>query len=279
MFIKTILLSVFVLLTFKVEAAIPTLPCIDCSSFQKERLAETVGRFGRLKQVVIMDYETEIATKYSVHISQGNRGEPISNIYTQAMTSEELNDANMIFEYRREIVKMIKDAQKLPVFNMDGDPIVRPTNGTLGQFKPKTYTISTPNRGGLFTGELVVRGNPYDFITTSRMRNLLFDYYTSGASGTLDGIIASTLGKLEIPFVKDMNIVIKINFIDIVDDLEVPNGTAILKPDFTLESFDVLKAEDKDSNTLPTDKTELDGQQYVFTSGGSRDAFLGWYGG
>lgn len=60
--------------TFTAQAIIPTLPCSNCSSIQMKRAAETIGRFGSVKKVVVMDYKNEVATKFNVYVSQGSSG-------------------------------------------------------------------------------------------------------------------------------------------------------------------------------------------------------------
>lgn len=161
------------------------------------------------------------------------------------MSADEKHDVNIIFELRREIVGMLRNAQQMPIYNMEGTPTAKTFNTTAEHQAPESYGVSASNDSSLLTGELVVRGNPYDFMLTSQSRNLLFDYYAGGAKGTIDGLIASTLSKVVVPFAKDMDIKIKINFIDYVDGAEVPTGSTILEPDFALETFEVLKAEDR----------------------------------
>ncbi|WP_133470930.1 hypothetical protein [Paraglaciecola marina] len=277
MIFRTIVFSAICLLSSKAIGAVPTLPCSGCSSIQKERVAETVGRFGTIKHVVIMDYDNNLATKYSVEITMDRQGEPLTNIYETGQTNDEMHDASVIFEVRSEIMNMISNAQELPVFNFDGDPIENSVNGTLGKFKPSTYQKTTDNGAHLSTGELIVRGDPYKFMSTSQIRNSMFDYYENGSKGTIDGLISSVLKKLEVPFVSDMDISIKLNFVKVVDGVAKKNGMAIIEPDFTLETFDVLKTEDKDGNTLPPKKADLTEEQFIFKSPETRDAFLGFY--
>jgi len=255
-----------ILITSNAFAGIITIPCTDCTEVQMGRAAEISMRRDGSKYFVIMDYMNKTARKYQVFKSTSSNGEPITNTYLQAMTSEEIHDADIIFEYRRVIVDMLKEAESKVPYGLD-------SNINTNMVSAKSSTASAASRTAYYSvGSIKVKGSPLDFVTTSRFRNNIYDYYVAGHSGQLAQIISGTFNKIDIPLMKNSDIKLEIVFVDVVDGVAVTNGRGVITIDFDYESLDVLVLKDKDNNSVPTAAAAAPGT-YSFATESSYDAF------
>jgi hypothetical protein len=254
--LKTILLCLL-FTTSNAFAGLTTLHCAGCTDIQMERTAKYIIRKEGSERVVVMDYMNETAKKYKVFYTTSPRGEPEINAYEQGMTYEELHDVEIIFEYRRAIVDMLKKAKnKIP----------------YGMSSKSTANTSEKDTAYFSAGHIKVKGNPFDFVTTSQFRNNIYDYYISEDASKFDQIISGTLNKVNIPLLKDADISVDIIFIDVVDFLEVPNGSGVITIDFDRKSLELLSLRDKDNNTVPTSVTAARGE-YGFRTSESSEVF------
>ncbi len=269
---RTILLLAFILFSVDTLGGIKTLSCANCSYIQKERIAETVARTRNSQKVVVMDYANESAIKFKVYLSE-SRGEPIISVYQEFLSADEMHDVNVIFEYRRAMVGMLKAAEQKPIFDTEVNrlQIQQSNSKPIPSVNVRNENLEDGNYYSV--GNIKVRVSPFDFATTSQIRNNTYDYYMGGFKGQFAEIVSGTLNKINIPSMKEADLKLGIQFVEYDENFkEINIGRASVVLDFDREKLDFLFLKDKDNNSIPTNKSDAPGT-YEFDTQEGYDIF------
>lgn len=233
--------------------------CNDCSESQQIRAAEREGRGWGYNQVIVVDIIHESSRKFSVINDEDRHGEPTTNTYQVAMTNDEIHDVRAVYDYRRELINVIKRAEQ---------------KGQI-QFPSAQRSAASKNNDDTnfyYMGEVPAKGNPYDFIRTTMIKNDLYDYHFAGDTGLLTQIVSSSFNKIKIPKMNDLGVKLTIQFYS--DSLgQVKNGSVEVAIDLNRKRFDVLSARDVDNNSVPIKKSQVNGHDFGFATGDRQNTF------
>ncbi|WP_394131806.1 hypothetical protein [Shewanella maritima] len=258
--VLSLLIMFIPFISFLVNAETKSIVCNGCSSEEMQIQAERSSNRYKQSHVVVLDFVDETARKYSLVPSDGRFGKPIMTSNESYITSGEQHDIDLIFSYRKELIRVIKLAEAKSQISF---PV----------FSPQQHSTTSSNSTELlYAGEVKAKGSPYDFMTASYYQNGIYDFYFEGPDAQLSHIISDTLDKVNIPDMKEMGAYLRIIFVSNSDGTG-PNGFLSVTFDVVTQTFDVIGGRDGDKNTVPLSSSDVLGKDFQFTSGEDKAKF------
>jgi len=241
--------------------------CNNCSKSQQERVARFSTNYNT-EAIIVVDMINERATKFDTYYSEDRFGEPVADVYETSLSSNELHDLALLYEYRKELVRVVTQASEKSMLAQGTN--MRKNNHTTMQSSPSS------NDNYALGKEIDVKGSPYDFLVYSFVRNDVYDFYFGGKTSGLTRILSQTMRTIKFPNMNKLEVYVRINFYS--DDLaQTGNGFISVTLDQTTESFNILGGRDGDNNSIPLNRSQVNGKGFVFSNGGGEQVKFGYY--
>lgn len=235
--------------------------CNNCSQSQKERIARLNTNFDT-QAVIVVDINNEIATKYDTHYTEDRYGQPVINVSLSELSNDEVFDLNLLYEYRKELVRVITRASE--------KSMLKNAQSTQRNISTAKHTNSNANDNSPLGKEIEVKGSPYDFLFASYFRNDVYDFYFAGETSALTKTLLPTKGTIKFPNMNKLKLYVRINFYS--DDLANRlNGFVSVTLNPVIESFNILGGRDGFKNSIPLNRDEISGHDFVFATAKSED--------
>ena len=273
---KTILLSAIALLlsllfSFEASATIRLVPCNGCSAEGMQRAAElSQNRIGS-SNIAVVNFRDYTAQKFFTSLRFGDYGEPVTNATAVNFTTDEQHDIDLYFRFREALGDYIANFSG-PLYESS----IETKSGYISSNKSQRfYNSSNDEPGYVYGGVVKVKGDPYNFLSSSFKRNDVYDWFMNGAKGNVLEILDSSLQAVEIPTGKDLDLYLDVVFYTSSEDLDNgnQNGKVKVALDTINEVFVIMSAKDADNNSIPIVKDELGGE-YRFKFNENSEVFL-----
>ncbi|MFU2509458.1 hypothetical protein [Pseudoalteromonas sp. ASV78] len=253
--IKYVFLSLFtIVFSITVFGQSDVVICNDCPQSKQERVAKLSATYNT-RSIVVVDIKNETAQKFDTFYSEDRFGEPLINVYKASLNSNELYDLDLLYQYRKELVRVVTLAANKSM--LLSDSVVSKNN--------LSATSSSNSTDNYAVGKVIeVKGSPYDFMTNSSIRNDIYDFYFRGSTNGLTQILSQTMKTIKFPNMNKLDVYIQIDFYS--DDLgEVPNGFISVTLKLVTKSFDILGGRDGFNNSIPLTRADVNGRQFNFS--------------
>lgn len=225
-----------------------SLVCNDCSERERARMAEQRAH-NNPRDIIVVDFKSETANKYQVFYSEVNPQKRMAEVNKSDLSAQEVSDIQALFTYYKALIEVIKKAEDKSRLDFPQAHI------------PQTSLPSWHDDNVAPSGNIAVKGSPYEFITKSYMRNDIYDYYFST---TPNGLSKPVSRLVNFP---NLDQVITVQFYQDQNG-ELPNGIVKVSLNSITKSFEVLSGRDKYKNSIPLEKREAEGS-YVFDANSS----------
>jgi hypothetical protein len=251
------------------HAGIKSIGCNGCTPSQMLNKAKNSGIQNGTSYVVVIDFKDRYAMKFRQQLTF-NYGEPEVQVTPTSLSADEQHDVDIYLQYRDELVRVLRHAESLPLFNseLNGPAILSETaqksKALLMKEMNRFSTTSNTNDTFTFAGELDVQSSPYLYLQSSEEPNNVYDNYITSGKGIFASLISSTLKKVDIPLANDMGVYIKIRFFKLEEGQLVPNGWLNVSLDPILETFTPLSGRDHRNQTVPLNKGDFTGKTFKF---------------
>ena len=246
-------------------AATDSLTCNGCSTNGMENLAAFSQQRSGSSYVVIFDFDNRQVKKYYRSLRFSSFGEPIRNAVNVELSYEEQFDANLILEFRQEVILLLKNKSVAMFVSNDAETDYMGTDSSQSIAAFSRVEISNQESTSSVlkdVGGFDVKGDPYTFLSRSSFRNNAFDYYLNQDGSLFSELIDSALDAVRIPTGKDMGLYVTINFYESADK-SIYHGSVKAAIDFTNDVFIIMSAKDADNNSIPLKVSDLN-NEFVF---------------
>ena len=235
--------------------------CNSCSYSEMEQKATSAQvKFGT-SHVVIVDFVNKSSRKFTVVNDEGDRGEPIRYAYESSLSNEERVSVASLFEYRGLLVETVKQAEEINKKLYPNYVYAVPQKVSI-----QYSSTDKADESRLYVGEITTKGDPYDFLTFSAIRNTVFERHIQTNRGILQATANNVLNTISIPKILDLGVFIDVRFY--LDDLgEQPNGVVQVGIDTLERGFVPLSGKDVNNNDIPMTASQVLGGG--FSLGGS----------
>jgi len=235
--------------------------CNGCSHSEMEQKATFAQvKFGT-RHVVVVDFVHKYSRKFTVVNDEDDRGEPIRYAYESSLSSGERASVASLFEYRGLLVETVKQAEEINK-KLYPNYVYAATQKVSIQYSSEDKA----NESRLYVGEIKTKGDPYDFLTFSSIRNTVFDSHIQTNSGILQATANNVLNTISIPKILDLGVFIDVKFYS--DDLgEQPNGVVQVGINALERGFVPVSGKDANNNDIPMTASQVLGGG--FSLGGS----------
>lgn len=228
--------------------------CNGCSQSKQERVAKFSAEYNT-RSIVVVDMKNETAKKFDTFYSEDRFGEPLINVYETSLSSNELYDLDLLYQYRKELVRVVTLAANKSM--LLPDLVVSKNNSSVSSSNNSTDNYAI--------GKVIeVKGSPYDFMVNSSMRNDIYDFYFGDSTNGLTKILSNTMKTIKFPSMNKLEVYIKVDFYS--DDLgNVPNGFISVTLKLVTQSFEILGGRDGFNNSIPLTRADVNGRQFNFS--------------
>ncbi|WP_286258832.1 hypothetical protein [Pseudoalteromonas apostichopi] len=235
--------------------------CNNCSQNQTDKIAR-LSVNSDTKAVIVVDMINETALKYDTHYIEDRYGEPVVNVSLSELSNDELFDLDLLYEYRKELVRVITRASE--------KSMLKNGQSTQRNISTPKQTNTNANDNSPFGKEIEVKGSPYDFLLASYFRNDVYDFYFAGETSALTKILLPTKGTIKFPNINKLKLYVRINFYS--DDLaKSQNGFISVTLNPVIKSFNILGGRDGFKNSIPLNHDEISGHDFIFATAKSED--------
>lgn len=273
---KIILLSAIVVLSalcfsFEASATIRLVPCNGCSVEGMKRAAELSQNRSGSSYIAVVNFRDSTAQKFYTSLRFGDYGERVTNATAVNFTTDEQHDIDLYFRFREALADYIANFSG-PLYESSIDT----KSGYISSSKSQQfYNSANDDSTYVYGGVVKVKGDPYNFLSSSFMRNDVYDWFMNGAKGDVLEILGSSLQAVQIPTGQDLDLYLKVVFYTSPEALDNGNQNGKIKValDTINEVFVIMSAKDADNNSIPIVKDELGGE-YRFKFNENAEAFL-----
>jgi len=229
--------------------------CNDCSQNKQERVAKFSAEYNT-RSIVVVDMKNETAKKFDTFYSEDRFGEPSINVSQTSLNSDELHDLDLLYQYRKELVRVVTLAANKSMFGSETNAFNKNSLNTAS---------SSGSTDDYVIGKVIkVKGSPYDFMNNSSFRNSIYNSHFGGSTSGLAKILSNTMKTIKFPSMNKPEVYIKVEFYS--DDLgNVPNGFISVTLKLVTQSFDILGGRDGFNNSIPLTRADVDGRQFKFS--------------
>lgn len=242
-----------------------TIVCNDCSVSAKIKAAKSLSN-KNISNVVIVDFKNKSANKYRVSHKVDAYGDPLVSAVVEQLDSEELSDLQALYAYRAELIEVIKEAENK---SRNAYPQCH-SKIASSKYRAEDNTATASNNSPtsdhyFYAGSVAVMGSPYDFMTSSFIRNDIYDYYFSKRTSGLTAILSNTFKTIQFPSMNEMGIYLDVQFYDDTKGNSA-NGFLSISINTVTKSIDVLGGRDGFNNSIPLNIAAARGN-FVFGNG------------